>query len=63
VTDETDLTIRKTDPDRESYRIAWYHPDHGPIDVGTIAARAGAAHQVEQWHWSIGWPILLGPHR
>ena len=39
MTEDTDLTIRRIDHDAERYRIAYHHPDHSAIDVGSIAQR------------------------
>lgn len=56
------LTLRRTDPDSESFVTLYDHPDFGKIDVGRISRRAGNPDHTPAWSWSIGYATLPGRH-
>lgn len=55
---DSSLTIRRTDPDRESYAVIYDHPELGKIEVGRLSEREGNPDWTDKWKWNIGYPTL-----
>jgi hypothetical protein len=47
------LTLRRVDPELESFATLYTHPEFGKIDVGRISRRVGNPDQSNAWSWCI----------
>ena len=47
------LSLKRTDPDSESYAALYDHPEHGKIRIGTISKRTSLGNVVDSWGWTI----------